>query len=101
MRFFHLTQYQNTTNLSHCFHQQDTRHYRFFREVSYKEGFIPCNILDPYYNLFLEFDNLIHKQEGITVGQHALYLCDIVERLKIWIIVWSIYLKMTLADFLA
>ena len=80
LRVFHLIQHQNPPALRHRLHDQHTRHYRFFREVSHEERLVHGNVLATDHDVIRHLVNLVNQQERRTMRQQGSHLIHIHQR---------------------
>src|SRR5690606_15042065 len=58
---------ENSTRLRQSFYLKNTRHYRFFWKMAYKEWLIKCYIFQSYHMFIGKFQNFIDEKERIPV----------------------------------
>ena len=61
-------------------HDQHTRHYRFFREVSHEERLVHGNVLATDHDVIRHLVNLVNQQERRTMRQQGSHLIHIHQR---------------------
>jgi len=70
-------QHQHPGRLRHGFHNQHARHHREVGKVAMKKGSLKVTFLIPTNALGLHFDNPVHQQKRIAVGQDRPDFVDI------------------------
>lgn len=62
---------KNSGDLGHAFGDEDTGHNGKIWKMPNKEGLIGSYILNANDALFLQFDDPVHEEEGISVGKNV------------------------------
>lgn len=68
-RVGHGAEHEQSAGLGHGFNHEYAGHYRFLWEVPLEEWFVGGDIFHAHDIAFAAFDDFVHQQEGVAVGQ--------------------------------